>query len=234
MPAPRLPGFYWDGIIHPDSVPNPAALQNRRRLFKAAERHDWAGVLEILEGSNERTLNMVCPECPSWYTVLHHAAAGNADTEVIEKLQPWHPLRSMRCAAGERPVDIALRLGHHQLEPLLMPELKQQISEQKLAGLEQQLHKFILEETGPRGAAMRLPPLEVLLELEDPMMTFMVPYMGGGFSYRLQKVDFPLGWMTTEEWVLPTRHHIHMFQGSEARYVVTTHGWVLLAEPFVE
>jgi len=231
--APR-PGHYWDGLTRSEHVPNPQPLIHRRRLFEAAERGDWSELFQLLDDSQERTLNMVSPESSSMHTLLHLAALGNAPVGVVENLLAKGHLRAHRCANGERPVDIARRLGHERLGSLLQPPRQRSIPDSKLAGLEQQFHQFIRKEVGTPQRTPRLPPLELLLELDEPTMIFPVPYMGGIFEYRMQQVAFPCFYSTQEDWILLARINIHMFQGSEARHVITPLGSVLMAEPIID
>ncbi len=72
---------------------------------------------------------------------------------------------------------------------------------------------------------LRLPELEVLLELAEPKMWFPVPGMYGGFIFWLDVV----GGKTTliaESWS-------RVVEGSGQRYKITADGSVLVAQGFV-
>lgn len=210
---------------------------HRRRLFDAAEQGDWPDMWSLLEQSKERTLNIVRPGCRSWYTLLHHAAARNAPAQVVEELLAKGHFRSIRCAAGARPMDLARRHGNETLIPLLEPPLKHRVPEQTLAALEEHFHAVIRETAESsfrrlKPNALRLPPLEVLLEHDNPTMTFLVPYMFGGFVFRLQPLEFPVAADYTEErWVLLTRSYCRILDGEELdRRVITPLGSVLMTK----
>ena len=225
----------WDGITRSENL-DPDYVPHRHHLFDAAERHDWPGMFGLLaEWKKDRhinlygniNINIVRPDDPSWYTLLHHAALGNAPTEVVEELLSLGHFRSVRCAAGERPVDIARGLGHRHLIPLLEPEVLHPVTDEKLTALQHHFHQLILENgLGHKlnKDGLRLPPLELLLERDDRMMTFLVAHMSGGWVYRLEELAFPI-WMefTKKQWVLLARSFVRLVDW-EGLYVVTSFG----------
>jgi hypothetical protein len=104
------------------------------------------------------------------------------------QLGAWRTLRS---AKGERSVDIASKEKYEHLIPLLEPVHKRHVPYRKLQKIQEQFHCLIrtrmhylgkIEEFG-----LRLPELEILLEIEEPKMWFPVPGMYGGFCYWLER-----------------------------------------------
>ena len=72
---------------------------------------------------------------------------------------------------------------------------------------------------------LRLPELEVLLELERPHMWFPVPGMDGGFSYWLEPAGVDAR-LVSESWS-------RMVGGSGQRHEITSAGSRLVEEGFV-
>ncbi len=106
---------------------------------------------------------------------------------------------------------------------MLEPELKHSVAPDKLAKIQAFFHKLILRKALSPAQEMRLPSLEVLLEQEDPTMTFQVPF--GVFVYRFQRLSFPIAIdVEREEPVLLTRSYQSMGEGFERHWVVTPFG----------
>lgn len=228
----------WDGTVQAEAL-SPEVAEERRGLFEAAGRSQWSEVFQRLERSREKMLdsyqvNVVAPGDHSWQTLLHVAVLGGAPAEVVERLVGMGHFRSVRCAAGERPLDLARHLGRAELLGVLEPVFCLQLPEARGKALEKQFHRHVLETPISRRldkSQLRLPQLEVLREREDGMLTFLVPYMFGGFVIRLQQVDFPIAqWFTSQDWVLLVRRFDRMGEGAECRYVLTEHGWLLQLE----
>jgi ADP-ribosylglycohydrolase len=203
------------------------------RLFDAAKVYDWSAVFQILGERKEihsgYAINTFRPNEPSWYTLLHYAVQGDAPTEVVQELLAKGHLRAIRCAQGERPVDLAKRLERSNLVPLLEPVLKHDIPLTGLRVLEQQFHKFILDDPGD-NAGHRLPSLEVLLERSDLTMSFFLPSRFGGYVYRLHKLASPVGFDgSKEDWVLLLKDFDRMGD-TERYYVVTPYGSLLMSK----
>ncbi|WP_327072191.1 hypothetical protein OG196_00755 [Kitasatospora purpeofusca] len=74
----------------------------------------------------------------SGWAPLHQAARHNAPTEVVERLLAAGAWRTLRSADGERPVDLATRLGREALVPILHP-----VPEVDLRAMEHLLHALI-------------------------------------------------------------------------------------------
>ncbi len=224
----------WDGMTVAKMM-TPESADYRHRLFSSAEAGDWPELFELLAQRDERnagyTINAVRPNDSTWYTFLHYAALANAPGEVAEKLLSKGHFRSIRCAAGERPVDLAKRLGHAHLLPLLEPTRKHDIPEEKLAPIQDQFHQLISEELSSFDRQhLRLPPLEVLLERDDLTMTFFLPSKFGGFVFRLQQVARPEGFDSTRnDWVLLAKNFDRMGD-TEYFYVVTRYGYQLMSK----
>jgi ADP-ribosylglycohydrolase len=224
----------WEGWTRA-SMMAPEGASYRIRLFSAARDQDWPEVFRILAERREinigYAINMFRPDDPSWYTLLHHAVQGDASADIVEELLVKGHLRSIRCARGERPVDLARRLERTHLIPFLEPVTKCDISARKLAVLEERFHEFIGREIGP-SEGLRLPPLEVLLERGDLTMTFPVPTRFGGFVYRLQPVDLPTGFDSTkDDWVLLVKDFDRMGD-TEHYHLVTVYGSVLISKGY--
>lgn len=223
----------WDGLVRSQML-GAESTAYRHQLFDAAERYDWPGLFELLAKFSEIDarfqINLVRPDGESWSTFLHHAVLGNAAPEVVRELISRGHLRSIRDAAGERPVDLARRLERHHLVPWLEPVVKHSVPEKTLAALEAQFHEVIRKDSCWRqDYDLRLPALDVLLEREDLLMTFQIPWKWGGFVYRLHKVPFPNGaWSTRDDWLLLARGYERMGEGSERCYVITAFGSLLM------
>lgn len=198
------------------------------RLFDAAERRDWPGLFRALDGWKGNTLNLVRPDDPSWYTILHHVAVGDAPPEVVQQLLALGHFRSTRCAEGKRPVDLA----RPRLLPLLEPVVKHSIPRGMLADLQHHFHQLILETAKSsflNPYELRLPPLELLLDLGVPMLNFRAPFIATMYVCRLQQVACPIGFAEAqEEWFLLVRRYCSMGEGEEWRYLVTSTGCHLL------
>ncbi len=231
---PPFPHPVWDGCVC-STLMSWEWSSSRRRLFDAAEGGDWDGLFELLADSQEKTLNFVRPDDRSWYSFLHHAVLGNAPKEVIEEFLSLGHFRGLRCAAGERPVDLARRLGYSHLIPLLDPLDKHEVPEKDLAAFETQFHELILKTDFPsqvEPTALRLPPLDLLLEQDEPVMTFLIPKMFGGYDYRLEQLTLP---PHERRWILMSRSFCRILDGEELnRYLVTTFGSVMITKDFEE
>lgn len=215
----------WDGVVRSDSL-HREALQIRRALADAARSYDWPRVLEPL--SRDRDLvNVTRPGGSSLFSPLHQAAHGDAPIEVVQELIRLGAWRTLRTARGERPVDLAKRLGHHHLLEVLTPELKHDVPLAVLQRIQAHFHEVIrgrIDRPLPNHG-LRLPELEPLLELERPEMWFPVPGMYGGFSYRLDCAGAEAR-LVSESWC-------RVVGGSGQRHEITPTGSRLVEEGFV-
>ncbi|MCA9777608.1 MAG: hypothetical protein KC800_12855 [Candidatus Eremiobacteraeota bacterium] len=223
-----FPKPYWDGWTRSKGF-KPELVASRRRLFEAAERGHWPVVFELLsEDAGAELVNATRLDESSGYTLLHLAVTAESGFEVVERLLAAGSFRAARCSMGERPYDIAQRQGQSVLLPLLLPEKKHPVPDQTLSSIQVLFRELILEDGLSPVREMRLPSLEVLLEQEEPTMTFQIPF--GVFVYRLQILSFPIAIeFEQKEWVLLVRSYQRMGDGIERHYVVSEHGRLLVS-----
>jgi hypothetical protein len=215
----------WDGITQKESL-TELAQQARHDLADAAQRYHWERVLEIVSASPD-LVNSVRLGGSSRFTPLHQAAHGNAPLEVINALIALKASRAIQNARGERPIDVAQRHGNTRVAGVLAPQYRRHVPNGILLKIEAHFHAVV------RGRArdlvenqqLRLPQLELLLELDDPHMWFPVPGMYGGFSYRLE-ADGVQTRLVAESWC-------RVEGGSGQRHEIDTSGSRLVDEGFV-
>lgn len=171
----------WDGTT---SATSPAV---RQRLADCAKRYDWPGVFAVLD-AEPGLVNSARPGGTSWYAPLHQAAHAGAAVEVVERLVGLGAWRGLRTAAGERPVDLARRGQHTHLLGVLEPPRRVEVPAETLRRVQVYFHAVIRARVQHLvdEHALRLPELEVLLELDEPRMVFPVPGMHGRFEFRLE------------------------------------------------
>lgn len=215
----------WDGITRAETLDAPA-LATRSALADAARDYDWTRVLELLSG-NRQLINASRPGGRSLYSPLHQAAHGGAPTEVVGRLLELGAWRTLQNARGERPVDVATRMERSHLLRVLKPERRRRVPHGILSRLEAHFHQVIRgrAEKLVQEHSLRLPPLEPLLELEQPQSWFAVPGMYGGFSYQLAEAGVEPR-LIVESWC-------RVVDGSGERHEVTSDGSKLVAEGFV-
>ncbi len=170
----------WDGTTR---VTSPV----RQRLADCAKRYDWPGVFAILD-AEPALVNSVRPGGASWFAPLHQAAHAGAAVAVVERLVGFGGWRGLRTAAGERPVDLARRGKHTHLLDVLEPPRRADVPAETLRRIQVYFHAVIRARVQHLvdGHALRLPELEVLLELAEPRMVFPVPDLHGRFEFRLE------------------------------------------------
>ncbi len=215
----------WDGIVSVD-VPKEPDAEVRHELADAAKHYDWTRVTAILR-KWPALVNATRPGGTSLFAPLHQAAHGGASPEVVEELIRLSAWRTLQNARGERPVDVAERRGHRHLVGILEPVLKRRVPMGVLLKIQSHFHQVILGRAAEqlRGARLRLPELEPLLELEPQSIWFAVPGMYGGFSYQLRS-DGVEAVLVSESWC-------RVVGGSGQRHEVTSAGSRLVAEGFV-
>jgi hypothetical protein len=177
----------WPGVTREETL-SEWALIARRKLADAAKSYDWDTAFEVL-AANREFVNAPRPGSVALYAPLHQAAHGGAPEDVVRRLLGLGAWRTLQNSRGERPVDVATRLGRASLVPLLEPAYQRQVPHGILLKIQSQFHDVISERAGDlvRKHALRLPQLEPLLELENPNVWFPIPGMYGGFSYRLEQ-----------------------------------------------
>src|SRR5687767_13762213 len=100
----------WDGLTMPGTLTEEAA-RCRSELADAARLYNWARVVDLLSEHPE-LVNCHRLGGTSLFAPLHHAAHGGATLAVIRKLLELGAWRTLQNARGERPVDVAERMGH--------------------------------------------------------------------------------------------------------------------------
>ncbi|GAA1979778.1 ankyrin repeat domain-containing protein [Kitasatospora viridis] len=176
----------WYGVADRD-VYSERFLAERDALADAAYRGDWHAVLTAVDATPELANSRRVGGRSGW-TPLHQAAFHGAPVAVAEQLLAAGAWRTIRAVDGERPVDIATRLGHHQLVPLLRPAPRHEVADGDLRAMEHFLHALIRVRTESMGITARLlpPQVSVLGELPDARLHFAVPGMYGGFTTELK------------------------------------------------
>jgi hypothetical protein len=215
----------WDGVTKPETL-DVSVAATRATLADAAKNYTWPKVFKIL-ASHPEIVNCCRPGGSSLYAPLHQAAHGGASEEVVGKLIELGAWRTLQNAHGERPVDVAKRTGHAHLSPLLEPVYRRRVPTGVLRKIQEYFHEVIHRRADElvRDHALRLPELEPLLELEEPVMWFAVPGMYGGFSYRLEGAGAKAV-LVSESWS-------RIALGSGQRHEITSAGSKLVAEGFV-
>lgn len=215
----------WDGIVRPEIL-SEEKLRVRSALADQAKAYNWPAVLSILSESAD-LVNVCRPGGKSLYTSLHQAAHAGASVETVLRLIELGAWRTLQNARGERACDVAERMGHRHLQAVLQPILKHRVPMGILLKLQCHFHKVIRARTEGivPSHELRLPELEILLELEQPRMWFPVPGMYGGFGYCLEEFGANAK-LVVESWC-------RVVEGSGQRHEVTTGGCRLVAEGFV-
>ncbi|MEV4488638.1 ankyrin repeat domain-containing protein [Micromonospora coxensis] len=220
-------GHTWDGITRGTSL-SDWALTARNELADRARAYDWAGVLTVLAAPGAwGWVNATRPDGTSRWAPLHQAARAGAPVEVVQRLVELGAWRGLRTADGERPVDIAVRAGHAHLTEVLTPPRLLDVPDGELRAVQEHFHGLIRARVGALvdEHRLRLPELEVLLEMPPDDTWFAVPGMYGGFTYRLA-VDEGRAKLTTESWM-------RVVGGSGRRHEITQEEVVLVAQGFV-
>jgi hypothetical protein len=211
----------WDGVTLRTTYKDDYQAI-RDEFADRARDGDWQAVLATL-AERPSLVNAWRPGGPSWYTPLHQAAWHGADETVVRTLLNHGAWRTLRTAAGDRPLDIALRGGHTHLTGLLTPVVRHPVPTDVLHALQEHFHGVV------RGRAshlvdeqrLRLPELDVLTELDAPDMWFPVPGMYGGFRYALEGAE-----LKVDSW-------IRVVGGSGETHRITAEGAVLTERGFV-
>ena len=215
----------WDGITQ-DSTLGETARKVRHELADAAQRYDWTRVVELVS-ADQHLINSIRPGGRSGFTPLHQAAYGNAPLEVIHGLISMSAARTIQNSNGERPVDVGEGRGHRHILNALAPQIRHGVPHGILRKIETNFHAVIYGRVQSliEEHRLRLPQLELLLELAQPQMWFDVPGMCGGFSYRLEAVGVHAK-LISESWC-------RLEGGSGQRHEINSAGSVLVGEGFV-
>jgi len=163
-----------------------------------------------------------------WYSPLHYLTEENAPVEIIEKTIILGAWRTLKTRNNEKAIDIAIRNGRQELVSLLTPVYLHHMPLESLLKMQEYFHEVINGRINVqrKSTSLRLPDLEVLLELEDPHMWFPVPGMYGGFNYRLAYNRDKSLRLISESWS-------RVVGGSGQRHEITPEGSELVDEGFV-
>jgi hypothetical protein len=215
----------WDGTTKSETIREEKAAV-RHKLADKAKEYDWQKVFEIL-GQYRSLINTTRPDGQSLYAPLHQAAYGNASVEIVQKMINMGAWRTLKNADGERAVDIAQRKKYLEIGQLLQPIYKVKVPSEILKAIESRFHEIILDRAGDLiyKASVRLPDLEILLEIEEPKMWFPIPGMYGGFSYWLDIKGQNIK-LISESWS-------RIIEGSGQRHEIDNDGWLLVESSFV-
>lgn len=215
----------WPGITLSRTL-NHNLVPNRHAIADAAKSYDWPRLLELLSRDGGM-INVSRLDGKAWYAPLHQAAHGGAPVNVVERLIGLGAWRTLRNAAGERPVDVAARRGHRHLLGILEPVYEHRVPQEAVLAIQSHFHAVICGRGNDlvKEHELRLPELEPLLELDEPEMWFPVPGMYGGFKYRL---DLHGG-----ETKLISESWCRVVGGSGQRHEITAAGSQLVDEGFV-
>jgi hypothetical protein len=215
----------WHGVNRRESLPGDE-LRVRDEVAELAQSGSWAALVEALS-SSPWLANTWQPGDPSLFAPLHSAAQVGAPAEVVERLIELGAWRTLRCAAGERAVDVARRCDHQRLASLLEPTIARPVPPDLLRELERHFHGVIEERARALidEHALRLPALEPLTEYESVGVWFPIPGMSGGFAYKLADHGAAPRLITTS-WSLA-------ISGSGQWHEITSDGSRLVAKGFL-
>jgi hypothetical protein len=219
----KIDTAYWDGITLAKTV---QGITVRFELADAARAYQWSKVCKILEKYPQLS-NACRPEGHSLYAPLHQVAHAGANKEIAESLIRLGAFRTLRNAAGQRPVDIAREKGHVHLLETLEPVPNHRVSEAALLLMQEHFHRLIRQIAGElvQEHRLRLPELEPLIEYDERQFWFEVPGMYGGFNYWLAK-DGLKPRIGVQSWS-------RVIDGSGLHHDISEDGIVLLDRGFV-
>jgi hypothetical protein len=215
----------WYGLTL-DEKNNPESGKVWNDLALAAKTYRWEQVFNLLE-TDHYLVNSTRAGGRSLYAPLHQAAYGGASTDIVSRLLTFGAWRTLENARGERPIDVAERMGHEHLRALLTPDLKHSVPFGVLLKIQANFHKVIRSRFNPLidKYGLRLPELSPILELDEPKMWFQAPGMHGGFSYWFESFG-PDAVLTAESWC-------RVAEGSGQRHEINSREHKLVAEGFV-
>jgi hypothetical protein len=206
----------WDGITRP-TTPSDVTAEARQQLGECARRYNWKGVFEALE-ADSLLINSSRPGSASRYAPLHQAAHGGAPVDVVMRLIALGAWCGLRNAAGERPLDVARRRNHTHLLRILEPPRHIDVAPEVLRRIQVYFHAVIRVRAQHLvdEHALRLPELEVMLEMPDPHLFFALPPVHSGFWFRLEPAG-PNSRLVAES-------SFHSVDNSYERHTITASG----------
>jgi hypothetical protein len=216
----------WCGMVKSDSF-SENARETRKEFEQVIKSQKWDNVFSGLEQYPD-LINATFLDNLLWCSPLHHLTEENAPVEIIEKAISLGAWRTLKTYNDEKAIDIALRNGRHELVSLLTPRYAHHVPLESLLNMQKHFHEVIIGRINmfPNWKSLRLPDLEVLLEIEDPNMWFPVPGMYGGFNYRLAYNKDKTARLVSESW-------IRVVGGSGQRHEITPQGSELVEQGFV-
>jgi hypothetical protein len=216
----------WHGMVKSDSF-SETARKTRKEFEQVIKSNSWDDIFSVLE-QNRDLINATFLDDPLWYSPLHYFIEENAPIELLEKTIGLGAWRTLKTRNDEKAIDIAHRNGRDELEGLLTPIYCHNIELESLSKIQKHFHEVIIRRINrlPNWKPLRLPELEVLLELEDPNMWLAVPGMYGGFNYWLAYNRDKTIRLISENWS-------RIVGGSGQRHEITPEGSELVEEGFV-
>jgi hypothetical protein len=215
----------WDGITRSGPLWE-VEVNLRRDLAEAVRDLAWRRVFGLLDDA-PRLINSAGLNDESWDTPLHYAARGGAGAAVVGELIERGAWRTVANADGNRPLDIAVKMGHLHLEEMLTPRCCQIVPAGVLCAIQNYFHRLIRKRasTWVRKYRLRLPDLGVNLEFPRQRFWFPVPGMYGGFVYWLAQGGHGTKFISESS--------IRVWGGSGQRHEITASGFTLVDEGWV-
>jgi hypothetical protein len=136
----------WNGATLRSSH-DSSVVQARDEIADHAREGRWRELLERLS-VNPRMTNAWRLGGKTWFTPLHQAAYLDAPLKVIDRLLGLGAWRTLRNAAGERPLDVATQRGHDHLRPILTPVQLEPVSDEALDAIQRAFHDVIQARAG--------------------------------------------------------------------------------------
>ena len=216
----------------------------RSEVIDSAKSANWSTMLQILNHSSflkeltesdfehrrrcHRLINCTRPGGRAWYTPLHHAAWNGAPKSVVRELLGLGAWRTLRNSGGERPMEVAARMGHRNLVEMLTPEYPRSVHDSQIERIEIYFHAVMLGRAARqiKENRLRLPQLSPLLEYRDCTCWCTVRGMAGGFHYWFEYGKDKEPKLVSESWC-------RVVQGSGERHEVTADSIKMTARGFV-
>ncbi|WP_170133587.1 ankyrin repeat domain-containing protein [Undibacterium pigrum] len=172
----------WDGVTQSSTLRH-GWDNNRKRWAAAVQTANWKQVITLLNrGANPNDWQL---SGATKNTPLHWAAEAAAPIEVVQAMLDLGAWRTIKNAAGERPVDIARRYGHAHLFDLLEPVILHPYPIRDMEIIQEHFWHFLQRMSSMKIHQLRCPELSILMELQEPQMSFRIPGMYGGENYKL-------------------------------------------------
>lgn len=217
----------WWGVGNRDAL-QPEVVAQLDAVADAGRDANWHRLLGLLEDARLDGTGWYLNGCRvgglARYAPLHQVAWGGAPVEVAAALINLGGWRTLRCAAGQTPLEVAQSRGHWHLEEVLTVQPVRYVPEDTLAQLEYVLHALIAGQAFQllRESSITPPQLGPLTETYDSVMWFPVPGMYGGFRIELISDE--------QTFELDVANWCRVVEGSNTRHRVRPNGF----EPVVE